>query len=242
MTSALSHVRLCLVEDDSGIRGLLTRRLEKEGYQVSGFASAEAVLATGEEWELYLLDVMLEGEQTGLDLCREIRRRDPYTPVLLLSALADPSDRVEGLKGGADDYLGKPFEMEELLLRLSAMLRRRSWYRAVPERGAVYTWDGREVDFAKMEARVGQKSFPLSQKECMLMKLLIEKEGQVVSRDEILDRVWGYDVYPSSRTVDNFLVRLRKYFEEDTGEPRYLQSVRGTGYRFTRSTKEGASV
>lgn len=240
MSDSLS--RLCLVEDDRGIRELLTRRLQREGYQVDGFASAEAVLKHGLNWDLFLLDVLLEGEQSGLDLCRQIRQQDPYTPVLFLSALSDPTDRVEALRLGADDYLGKPFEMEELLLRVGGMLRRRSWYEVLPEKGAIYRWDGREVDFAKLEARVLGKVFALSQKEAMLMKLLIEKEGQVVSRDEILDKVWGYDAYPSTRTVDNFLVRLRKYFEDDSSRPQYLQSVRGLGYRFLKSPKEGATL
>lgn len=228
--------KLCLVEDDPTIRELVGRRLRREGYAVDEFASAEKVMGQ-DPYDFYILDVMLEGDASGLDLTRHIRKSDPHVPVLILSALSEPSDRVQGLKIGADDYLGKPFEMDELLLRVSGMLRRRSWYRTLPEAGTLYEWDDRAVDFISLEARNGERVYQLSQKEAMLMKLFIEHEGEVLSRDTILDKVWGYDVYPSTRTVDNFLVKLRKYFEQDPANPKYLQSVRGLGYRFQGQKK-----
>lgn len=229
--------KLCLVEDDPTIRELVGRRLRREGYLVEEFSDAETVLAKGTPYDFYILDVMLEGEQSGLVLTQTIRSQDPHVPVLIVSALAEPGDRIQGLKHGADDYLGKPFEMEELLLRVSGMLKRRSWYQLMPKAGNTYAWDDREVNFATLTGRAGSQGFVLTQKECMLMKLFIEREGEVLSRDEILDHVWGYDAYPSTRTVDNFLVRLRKYFEKDPAKPAYLISVRGLGYRFNGQKK-----
>lgn len=228
--------RICWVEDDPTIRELVAEKLVRQGYHVDSFESADEIVAKGSlglNWDLYIVDVMLRGNASGLDLCRAVRQASPLTPVLVLSALSEPTDRIEGLRSGADDYLTKPFEMEELLLRVNGMLKRRSWYRQLPSDQDEYLWDGNRIHFLRLEGSSNGQVFTLSQKECMLMKLLIEREGQVVSRDEILDRVWGYDVYPSSRTVDNFIVRLRKAFEAVPSEPRYLHSVRGMGYKFT---------
>lgn len=228
--------RICLVEDDPTIREFVGKKLESVGYSVDAFDAADDLLGRAPSsltWDLFIVDIMLRGNSSGLDLCRAVRQSSPTLPVLVLSALSEPSDRIEGLKVGADDYLTKPFEMEELLLRVSGMLKRRSWYGRLPADKDEYSWDDRAINFLKLEGRNGDSTFPLTQKEVMLMKLLIEREGQVVSRDEILDRVWGYDVYPSSRTVDNFILRLRRVFEAVPGKPRYMHSVRGMGYKFT---------
>jgi len=226
--------RICLVEDDPTIRELVSKKLIQKGFEVESFEDAESVIARiGNLFDLYVLDIMLSGESTGLDLCRNLRNRQPTLPILILSALSDPNNRIEGLKSGADDYLTKPFEMEELLLRVEGMLKRRSWYSSLPSNSSVFVWDDCSIDFVKFEGRRREKTFPLSQKECMLMKLLVEKENQVVTRDEILDQVWGYDVFPSTRTVDNFILRLRKYFD-NPGNPRYFHSIRGVGYKFTK--------
>jgi DNA-binding response OmpR family regulator len=230
--------RICLVEDDPTIQELVKEKLERCGFQVEAFDEAEKVSRPFSRYDLCIVDVMLQGESTGLDLCEEIKNKQPELPVLILSALADPQDRIEGLRSGADDYLGKPFEMEELLLRVEGMLRRRQWYAAKPTRGNVFSWDEYEIDFSNRFGRNARDQFSLGQKECMIMKLLIEREGETVSRDEILEKVWGYQVFPSNRTVDNFMVRLRKYFERNPAEPRYLQSVRGMGYRFTSKNEE----
>ncbi len=225
--------RLCLVEDDPTISRFVTEKLRERGYDVSPYASADPVLDADRPYDLYILDWMLPGGRSGVELCQEVRKRSPTVPVLILSALSEPSHRVEGLRMGADDYLTKPFEMEELLLRVDGMLRRRSWYRALPGAQSVYRWGDCTVDFEKLEGSRQSRRFPMTQKECMLMKLLVENEGQVVSRDTVLDRVWGYHVFPSTRTVDNFILRLRKHFEEEPGSPKHILSVRGLGYRFT---------
>ncbi|MFM8314342.1 MAG: response regulator transcription factor [Deltaproteobacteria bacterium] len=226
--------RICLVEDDPTIRELVSEKLIKKGYSVDSFERAEDVKSSKDlGWELYILDVMLAGESSGLELCDYLKKIEPTLPILILSALSEPHDRIEGLKVGADDYLTKPFEMEELLLRVEGMLKRRSWYSSLPANLSIFEWDDCSVDFVKFEGRKGNDVFSLSQKECMLMKLLVEKENQVVTRDEILNQVWGYDVFPSSRTVDNFIVRLRRYFD-NPGNPKYFHSIRGAGYKFTK--------
>ncbi|MBI4404805.1 MAG: response regulator transcription factor [Deltaproteobacteria bacterium] len=225
--------RLCLIEDDPTIRELVAERLARE-YEVDGFEAAESVIESGKRWDLYIVDVMLKGALTGFDLCRTLKEQSPSVPILILSALSESSNRIEGLRTGADDYLTKPFEMEELLLRVAGMLKRRSWYALMPAAGSIYRWSNKSINFVNYEGKKGTLTFSLSQKECMLMKLLIEKEGQVVPRDEILDQVWGYDAFPSTRTVDNFILRLRKYFEDTPQEPKHIHSVRGVGYRFTK--------
>lgn len=233
--------RLCLVEDDPTIRELVAEKLVSKGYTVDTFEHVEPVLKLIEARhvaDLYILDVLLDGAPRGLELCLNLRKLSPVIPILILSALSEPADRIEGLKHGADDYLAKPFEMEELLLRVDGMLKRRSWYGTFPKNESVYTWETNRVDFTSLEGRRGFDSFLMSQKECMLMKLLVEREGQVVSRDEILNKVWGYDVFPSTRTVDNFILRLRKYFEAEPKNPKYIHSVRGLGYKFTSKAKE----
>jgi two-component system alkaline phosphatase synthesis response regulator PhoP len=213
---------------------LVSKKLIQKGFEVEAFEDAETVMAKTENvFDLYVLDVMLAGESTGLDLCRTLRNKQPTLPILILSALSEPNDRIEGLKSGADDYLTKPFEMEELFLRVEGMLKRRSWYSSLPSNSSVFAWDNCSIDFVKFEGRRQEDTFSLSQKECMLMKLLVEKENQVVTRDEILNQVWGYDVFPSTRTVDNFILRLRKYFD-NPGNPKYFHSIRGVGYKFTK--------
>lgn len=233
----LSSGAICLVEDDPTIAELVPQHLARRGYVVDVYDRAESVMAATKNWDLYIVDILLTGSRSGLDLCRVLRLRSPTVPILILSALSEPADRIEGLKGGADDYLTKPFEIEELMLRVDGMLKRRSWYEVHPEDRSTFEWDGSRVDFSSFEGESRGERFSMSQKECMLLKLLIEKEGGVVTRDEILDRVWGYSVYPSTRTVDNFILKLRKYFEPVPKNPRFIHSVRGVGYKFTSRGK-----
>ena len=227
--------RICIIEDDPTIRELVTAKLKGKGYEVDAFGSADEISPEIPitSWDLYILDVLIYGEKAGLDFCQQLKKEVSTLPILLLSALSEPLDRVEGLRAGADDYLTKPFEMEELLLRVEGMLRRRSWYSEMPGEESTYRWGGNEIDFVSLKGKRNGKSFDLTVKECMLMKLLIQRKDQVVARAEILDKVWGYNVYPSNRTVDNFILRLRKYFEATPGNPKFIHSVRGMGYKFT---------
>jgi len=228
-------LRLCLVEDDPAIRELLCRRLERTGYDVDVYADAKPLLgrATVDPYALFLVDVLLDGSPAGLELCRHLRTLSPTVPILIVSALSEPANRIEGLRDGADDYVTKPFEMEELLLRVEKMLLRSAWLQRNIDGDRRYQWDGISVDFASLEANVRGTKLTLSPREAMLLRLLVEMRGQVVSRDTILERVWGGDAFPSTRTVDNFLVRLRRYFEREPKTPQYFHSVRGMGYKFT---------
>jgi len=184
--------KICLVEDDPIIREIVGQKLSQASYAIESFSHAEALGSDFARFDLFILDVLLEGDKSGLDLCGEIRKGNPEVPILILSALAEPQDRIEGLRLGADDYLAKPFEMEELLLRVRGMLKRRQWYAARPSQGNIFRWEAGEVDFAKRLAQTHRERVGLSQKECMILKLLIEKEGEAVHRDEILDKVWEY--------------------------------------------------
>lgn len=224
--------RICFVEDDPTIQELVSEKLKKNHYQVDCFSQAEELPSSLSQYDLFILDVLLQGDLTGLQICEQIRKSFPEVPILILSALSETQDRIEGLRLGADDYLGKPFEMEELLLRVHGMLKRREYYNSRSKRGDVFRWDGGEIDFEKRRVTTKKETLYLSQKECMILKLLIENEGKVVTREEILEKVWGYHLFPSNRTVDNFMVRIRKIFEENPSEPRYFESVWGEGYRF----------
>lgn len=229
--------RICLVEDDATIAHFVAEKLRGQGFEVDSFDSAEPLLHPNVgQWDLFIIDIMLAGEQTGLDLCRHLRQLSATLPILILSALTDPNHRVEGLKEGADDYLGKPFEMAELLLRVQGMLKRRSFYSDLGTMEG-YAWGECAVDFGKLTGRRGKEVVSLSAKEALILKILIDNEGRVVSRDEILDKVWGYDSFPSTRTVDNFILRLRKMFEKDPKNPVHLQSVRGVGYKFVKKAE-----
>lgn len=225
--------RICFVEDDPTIQELVSEKLKQNQYQVDCFSQGEELPTDLSTYDLFILDVLLQGDLTGLQVCGHIRKVLPEVPILILSALSTSQDRIEGLRLGADDYLGKPFEMEELLLRVHGMLKRREFYQTRPSSGDVFRWEAGEIDFSKRRVTTKRETLYLSQKECMILKLLIEKEGKVVSREEILEKVWGYHLFPSNRTVDNFMVRLRKIFEENPSEPQYFESVWGEGYRFT---------
>ena len=154
-------------------------------------------------------------------------------PILFLTARSSNDDRVRGLQLGGDDFLGKPFDLRELILRVRAILRRTRWFQGAIEVSEVLQLGDARVDFKRSSAVIGEREVVLSPKETMILKHLAEKAGQVVSRAEILDRVWGYDAFPTMRTIDNFIVRLRRVLEPDPQNPRYIHTVRGTGYRLT---------
>ncbi|MBK8847656.1 MAG: response regulator transcription factor [Bacteroidetes bacterium] len=225
--------RILLVEDEEFIAHPLKVNLELEGYKVQHVDNGKAALKTfrQEKFSLIVLDVMLP-EMDGYAVCEAIRLENNKVPILFLTAKGSSSDRVNGLKLGADDYLSKPFNLEEFLLRANNLIKRsvENVNNAVVD---TYKIRNYTIHFADMRATEdGGNTLELTKKETALLKLLIERKNEIVSREHILETVWGYDVYPSTRTIDNFIVSFRKYFEENPSSPQYFQSVRGVGYRF----------
>lgn len=223
--------RLLLVEDDEAMRRTLKLNLELEGHHVTTASTGLEALERlrGARFDGVVMDVMLPGVD-GYAVCETIRLEGDRTPVLFLTARNTPADRVRGLRTG-DDHLSKPFDLEELLLRVSKLLRRGGDGASTPVPD-VFEFAGNTVDLNTFEANGVGGTKRLSQKEALLLRLLITKQGQVVSREEILHKVWGYDVYPTTRTIDNFIVAFRKLFEPDPRSPRHFISIRGVGYRF----------
>jgi DNA-binding response OmpR family regulator len=232
MTNDKPHI--LLVEDEIHLARGICFNLEEEGFRVSHFDSGEKALVTleVEHFDLIILDVMLPG-MDGFQVCRAIRKLDPRVPILMLTARSEDSDRVEGLENGADDYLTKPFNLMEFLLRVKGMLRRSSWYRPEPvEEG--YRFGDNEVFLLSYRARTAQGEIDLTEMEVRVLSLFFHKEGEIIPRGELLHSVWGYTSDTETRTLDNFIVRLRRYFEPDPGKPLHFQTVRGVGYRFSR--------
>lgn len=204
-----------------------------EGYEVvsTGNGRQALELFAHQHFDLILLDVMLP-EIDGFSIAERIRLSDEEVPILMLTAKDLAQDRITGLKRGADDYLTKPFHLEELLLRVSKLLKRSQ--RIHGEVSDVYVFGGNTVNLTTFEAMNWRgERIMLTKTEAMLLKLFFERKGEVVSRQQILQRVWGYDVYPSTRTVDNFILNFRKYFEPNPKRPKFFHAVRGVGYRFT---------
>lgn len=226
---------ILLVEDEENLQEALKLNLELEGYEVtSSYDGAEALRQFQQEhFDLIILDVMLP-ELDGISVCETIRLTNTEVPILILSAKNSSADRVLGLKKGADDYLTKPFNLEELLLRVNKLIRKSeqmSIKQSLPE---VYEFGRNKIDFKALQGsnKKGEQ-ITLSKREAMLLKLLIENKNEVVTREKILQSVWGYNVYPTTRTIDNFILNFRKYFEDDSRNPRHFHSVRGVGYKFT---------
>lgn len=225
--------RILLVEDEEALRLGLKLNFELEGYAVTVAVTGPDALQRlrGARFDLVVMDVMLPG-MDGYSVVETIRLEGDTTPVLFLTARTAPADRIRGLRAG-DDHLGKPFELEELLLRVGKLIQRSATGPAHPVLGS-YAFGENHVDFSSYEVKgVGGQARTLGQREIMLLRLLVEREGEVVSREEILQKVWGYNVFPTTRTVDNFIVGFRKYFEPDARAPRHFHSIRGVGYKFT---------
>ncbi len=225
---------ILLVEDEENLHEALRFNLELEGYDVtSAYDGAAALKAIqGEYFDLIILDVMLP-EMDGINVTESVRISNNEVPILILSAKNSSADRVLGLKKGADDYLTKPFNLEELLLRVNKLINKNKRLQDKSTVGNTYSFGNNIIDFKAQEATTshGQK-IQLSKKETMLLKLLIENKNEVVPREKILQAVWGYNVYPTTRTIDNFILNFRKYFEEDSRNPKYFHSVRGVGYKY----------
>jgi len=239
MTSAWSP-RILLVEDERDIAEAIKMNLEAEGCDVAIVGDGTQALSQAREggFDLVILDVMLPGLD-GVSVCREIRTFDPQTPVLFLSALGATDDRVRGLAAGGDDYLAKPFDLRELLLRTQALLKRRElgpnpvYGRHLIRLGAT------SVNLKSGEVTGAGGTQVLALKELEILRYLCERRGQIVRRVEILDRVWGREEDPTERTVDNFIVKLRRLIEEDPAQPRFLHTHRGIGYRLTLTPAAG---
>lgn len=236
--------RILLVEDEQHLAFNLSFNLEAEGYQVD---VAETLAGARERLEpapaLILLDVMLP-DGNGFEFTRELREAENLVPILMLTAKGTPDDIVSGLEAGADDYLTKPFELTELTSRIAAMLRRRAWETqrlgpVVSTGQGRYEFSGNEIDFEKRQASSRDKTVRLTDLELRLMQYFIEHENEPISREQLLETVWELPPATNTRTVDNFLVRLRRLFEEDPASPRHFLTVRGVGYRFVSSPEDG---
>lgn len=237
MNTPEEKVRLLVVEDESHLAAGLKLNLELEGFAVDVAESARQAgqfLVRPHAYGAIVLDVMLP-DLDGFDLCAKLRAAGNYIPVIMLTARSSPHDRVRGLEAGADDYLVKPFELSELLARIRSLLRRRRWESDHSRKGtssATLQFGAVRVDFDSHEVSVDGKSLQLTQLEFALLRYFAEHPERVLSRDELLENVWQLRNYPNTRTVDNFVLRLRKYFEPDASRPVHLLSVRGLGYRF----------
>ena len=226
---------ILVVEDEENLQDALKLNLELEGYEVSTASDgAQALKKVNEEYfDLMILDIMLP-EIDGISVCETIRLKNTQLPILMLSARTSSADRILGLKKGADDYLTKPFNLEELLLRIHKLIRKNKKIQNKSNVEDLYTFGNNTIDFNAQQALNSKgEQIELSLKEVMLLKLLIANKNEVVSREKILQSVWGYQVFPTTRTIDNFILNFRKYFEVDSREPRYFHSVRGVGYKFT---------
>lgn len=231
----MKKASILVVEDEENLQDALKLNLELEGYEISTASDgAEALKKVDEEYfDLIILDIMLP-EIDGFSVCETIRLKNIQVPILMLSARSSSADRVLGLKKGADDYLTKPFNLEELLLRIQKLIQKNKKLQDKSTVEDVYTFGSNTIDFNAQEAfNARGEQIALSRKEAMLLKLLIANKNEVVSREKILQSVWGYQVFPTTRTIDNFILSFRKYFESDSREPRFFHSVRGVGYKFT---------
>ena len=242
--------RVLVVEDEQHLAEGLRFNLEAEGYQVqlvdAGEAALETLKSEAAAFDVVILDVMLPG-MSGFDVVSRMRESGQFVPTLILTARGHADDVLQGFAAGADDYLTKPFELSILIARIRGLLRRREWLRAAVEPQAepaaepviestrTFTFGDKSVDFDRLELRVRDQVFPLTLMEANVLRYLIENEGKRVSRKAMLANVWGLHEDTDTRAIDNFIVRLRRYIEDDATRPRHLQTVRGVGYRFVAS-------
>jgi DNA-binding response OmpR family regulator len=238
--------RILVVEDEQHIADGLRFNLEAEGHEVSIATNGEQALASildeRRSFDIVVLDVMLPGCD-GFAVAAALRTAGQFLPILMLTARNRPEDVLRGFEAGADDYLPKPFELAILIARINGLLRRRLWNEGQPAEAAappprdVYSFAGRTLDFAAMEVQARGKSYRLTQMECDLLRYLVTHAGQPVSRGALLEDVWDLHEQTDTRAIDNFIVRLRKYLEDRPDAPRFLQTVRGVGYKFVPEGK-----
>jgi two-component system, OmpR family, alkaline phosphatase synthesis response regulator PhoP len=232
-----------IVEDEQHLADGLRFNLEAEGYEVQTVASGEAALKLleldSERFDAVVLDVMLPGID-GFEVASQLRAAGQFVPILMLTARSRPEDVLRGFEAGADDYLPKPFELAILIARLRGLLRRREWFHRsqnanenfLQETDRILTFSGKTLDFGSLELHAGGKKVRLTLMEAELLRYLVKHEGEAVSRRSVLESVWGLREDTDTRAIDNFIVRLRKYIEDDPTKPRHLLTVRGVGYRF----------
>jgi len=234
MDNEIAGSTILLVEDEETLAGGLEYNLSAEGYLVTWAKNGrEAVrLFNTEKFDLIILDIMLPF-LNGFEVAEIVREKDFRMPILMLTAKTEPADKVKGLETGADDYLTKPFHLEELLLRVRGMLKRKSWYKSASENQPVYSFGNNEINFENLYCRHENKEMRITPHEAMLLKYLVERKGEIVTRKELLENVWHLNPEIETRTVDIFIARLRKYFESDPSNPVFFRSVRGAGYTFS---------
>jgi DNA-binding response OmpR family regulator len=250
--------RVLVVEDEAHLAQGLRFNLEAEGYVAEvvgdGEAATERLLDKKENFDAIVLDIMLPGKD-GFSVVSELRAARNYVPVLMLTARGRPEDVLKGFASGADDYLAKPFDLSILLARLQGLLRRTEWVRGgqasrtpeSPNTGAStgdfgqFSFGGKTIDFGALELRSGANTIHLTLMESELMRHLVRNDGRIVSRKQILEEVWGLKEDTDTRAIDNFVVRLRRYIEDDPGNPRHLLTVRGVGYRFLAKPEHSGS-
>jgi two-component system, OmpR family, alkaline phosphatase synthesis response regulator PhoP len=225
-------MRILLIEDETQIRKLMKLNLEMEGYEVvEALEGVQALeLFDHQHFDIVVLDLMLPNID-GLQICETIRMKDKLIKIIIVSAKDAVQDRIKGLKLGADDYLTKPFDLEEFLLRVKNLEKR-----SLPEEKIlfdVFSFGVNTINFNDYYASTPEGRIDLTPKEALLLKMFVEKPNTVINRNQILQYVWGYDVYPSTRTIDNFILSFRKYFEKNQKEPIYFHTIRGIGYKFT---------
>ena len=228
-------IPLLLVEDEPHIAQGLVFNLEEEGYQVTLVESGEQALEqlSRKPFALIILDLMLPGID-GLEVCDRLRNQGDQIPILMLTARGSEQDRITGLSKGADDYLAKPFNLKEFLLRVAGLLRRANWQPS-QIKNKHYTFGKNHIDLETHQATTPHGTIQLTELEMKMLQLFFDHEGKVLSRGELLKQVWGMSPKTETRTLDNFVVRLRKYFEIDPTKPRYFQTVRSRGYRFIQA-------
>lgn len=226
--------RVAVVEDDDLIRAMIRINLEKSGYRVNCCSDAESLLGQtrSESFDLIILDIVLPGI-SGLDLLKQFRRRGLDVPVLMLTVKGEVHHKIQALNSGADDYLVKPFNMDELLARVNALIRRSQGRRAVPS-SQLLVINNHKIDLSTRRCQSNRGTVVLSEKEARLLAYFAAHEGQTLARADILEAVWGMDVSPTPRTVDNFVLKFRKLFEDNPEEPDHFISVRSEGYRFEK--------
>ncbi len=224
--------KILVIEDDPATVAGLSDTLVEEHFEVATVMSGEMGYEKAKEgnYDLIILDLMLP-DKSGVDICRDLRKDGINTPILMLTGKKEEIDKVIGLEMGADDYVTKPFSLRELVARVKALLRRPAEIHPDLEE---YSFSDIEINFKKQEAKKSNKSIELSVMEFKVIKYFVQREGEVIDRNKLLDEVWGYQNYPSTRTVDNFILNLRKKIEDDHSEPQHLLTVHGAGYKFVK--------